>query len=135
MRVLFPLLSIALSLATVAPAAAATTYPAITINVPVAISLPLPAAQQPTTSWGNSQLEVACASGTSVGSGFTTIPVVFTNNTISYTGPPIAVSMKAGLQTGNVVTCTITFIAGTPVNQTWFNGLNASSNAAQVILP
>jgi|GEM_PF-3942943 len=133
MRVLFPLLIIALSLTTVAPAAA-TTYPAITINVPVTVSLPLPAAQQ-STSWGSSLLEVACASGTSVGTGFTTIPIVLTNNTVSYTGPPIAVSMKAGLQTGNPVACTITFVAGAPANQAWFNGLNVSTNAATLILP
>jgi len=133
MRVLFPLLIIALSLTTVAPAAA-TTYPAITINVPVTISLPFPAAQA-STYWGFSQLEVACASGTSVGTGFTQIPVVLSNSTVNYTGPPIAVSMKAGLQTGNPVVCTITFVAGSPANQAWFNGLNASSNAATLILP
>ena len=141
MRSLFALFTTAACLVLFAAApASAVTYPAITISVPVTVSLPLTASQH--AIWGTSQINVACvpggaAAGPANGARyFGAVPTSYTNGVLAYSGPNIQVQVAAGLQSGAAMTCTVIASAG-PAALAVFNSLNIDMTKAvtQIVLP
>jgi len=120
-------------LLTAAPVSA-TTYPAITISVPVTISLPLTASQY--TTWGSTQINVACVPSTSGARYFGLVPTSYNNGLLAYSGPNVQVQVATGLQSGAVVTCTV-IVSGGPAALAIFNSLNVdmTKSATQIVLP